>query len=120
MEEQTDPGPLRQDPDALCAICQTPISASDAEIHHCPDCGARYHEECWRDNQGCAIYGCPGVPETEQLQSIEMPISYWGRENKPCPECGKEILAAAIRCRFCGTVFSTPEPIDKEAFRERR
>jgi len=46
-------------------------------------------------------------------------VSYWGQENKPCPACGKEILAAAVRCRFCGATFSSAQPEDAAAFSQR-
>lgn len=104
---------------ALCAICQSPISDSDTQAS-CPECNAIYHEDCWEENQGCAIYGCARTPDTEHLESVEIPVSYWGQENKPCPECGDEILAAAVRCRHCGTVFSSAEPIDAEEYRLRK
>ncbi len=105
-------------PCVLCAICQSSLPSTDNETHRCPDCNTLYHEDCWEDNRGCAIYGCPGVPETEHLEAIEIPVSHWGREKKPCPKCGTEILAAAVRCRQCGTVFSSADPIEKKEYRD--
>ncbi len=28
----------------------------------CPQCDAPYHQECWEENQGCCVYGCPAHP----------------------------------------------------------
>jgi hypothetical protein len=102
----------------VCAICQTAIQASEARST-CPACNAAYHADCWQENGGCAVYGCEQVPKLEQRRAIEIPISYWGRENKPCPRCGREILAAAVRCRHCGATFSSARPEDSDEFHSR-
>jgi hypothetical protein len=44
--------------------------------------------------------------------------SYWGQEKKPCPACGSEILAAAVRCRNCGAVFSSTRPQTSAEYRQ--
>lgn len=84
-----------------CAICMTPVGPGDAATS-CPSCAAPYHAECWTDNGGCAVYGCNMVPKTEGLKPLEIPPAFWGREDKDCPECGKQIMAMAVRCRHCG------------------
>jgi len=105
-------------PAAVCAICQTPIQSGEAR-YACPACQAGYHADCWQENGGCAVYGCAQVPQVEQRRTIEIPISYWGQENKPCPRCNREILAAAMRCRFCGATFSSARPEDAAEFQDR-
>jgi hypothetical protein len=55
----------------------------------------------------------------ESRRAIEIPKSYWGQENKNCPKCGKQILAAAVRCRHCGTTFESARPQEAEEFRQR-
>ncbi|MFO1512099.1 MAG: RING finger protein [Verrucomicrobiota bacterium] len=102
----------------LCAICQNTIR-SDESRSACPGCAAEYHADCWQENGGCAVYGCAQVPQVEQRRAIEIPISYWGLENKPCPSCNQEILAAAIRCRHCGATFSSARPEDADEFQDR-
>lgn len=101
-----------------CAICLSPIEAADEKVV-CPSCNAVYHAECWSENGGCAVYGCSQVPAIEKRQAIEIPVSYWGKENKKCPNCGQEILAAAVRCRHCGTVFDSARPQAAEEFQQR-
>jgi len=104
---------------AVCAICQSPFTHADNKTT-CPDCHAEYHAECWQENGGCGVYGCSQVPKIEQRRAVEIPVSYWGQENKPCPSCGKEILAAAVRCRHCGAMFSSAKPEDTVTFNQRQ
>lgn len=94
----------------LCVICQSPLAAGERTTT-CPDCGGGFHEDCWQYNQGCGVYGCSQAPPTEGLSSLEIPPSYWGREEKPCPNCRQTIVAAAVRCRHCGAVFSSATPL---------
>jgi hypothetical protein len=101
-----------------CAICLSPIGAAEATTV-CPACQAVYHAECWEENGGCAVYGCAQVPAVEKRQGMEIPVSYWGQENKNCPSCGKEILAAAVRCRHCGAVFQSARPQEAAEFQQR-
>ena len=99
----------------VCAICQSEIRAEEAQTP-CPICHARYHADCWTENGGCGVYGCSEVPQVEQRRALEIPISYWGQENKPCPACGTMILAAAVRCRVCGAKFESARPEDAGQF----
>jgi hypothetical protein len=103
---------------ALCTVCQSPFETAE-EVFHCPGCNAPYHKDCWEYNKGCGVYGCAQVPTTEKLDTLEIPASYWGKEEKNCPACGKIILAAAIRCRHCGAPFGTARPQDAGEFRQR-
>lgn len=102
-----------------CAICLSPLAEADEKLA-CPGCHAIYHAECWNENGGCAVYGCSQVPPTEKRQAIEIPVSYWGQENKNCPECGQQILAAALRCRHCGATFESARPQRADEFAQRK
>ncbi len=106
-------------PTSFCAICQSPIQPGELATA-CPACQSPYHDDCWRENGGCGVYGCPQVPPTEKLGELEIPASYWGKENKPCPSCGREILAAALRCRHCGVVFESAAPESTGRFQNRQ
>jgi hypothetical protein len=104
--------------DALCPFCQTGINGAQ-RVTRCPECHATYHAECWDCNGGCATYGCARVPPTDKLRSVEIPVSYWGQEEKPCPKCARTILAAAVRCRHCGATFASARPEDAREFHAR-
>jgi hypothetical protein len=103
---------------SLCAICQSPLAPQD-ELTQCPECHSAYHTDCWQENGGCAIYGCAQVPATEGRDTLEIPAAYWGQEEKPCPACGRQILAAAVRCRYCGATFASSRPEERDEFDKR-
>jgi Prokaryotic RING finger family 1 len=42
---------------STCTFCQTPIKNEEEEFL-CPSCSSPYHNECWNENKGCAVYGC--------------------------------------------------------------
>lgn len=99
----------------VCPVCQTPVDASDAR-GKCPACHTLYHSECWKENGGCAVYGCRKAPHVEARSDLEIPDSYWGQDRKPCPSCGMEIQAAAIRCKRCGAVFESARPLESSEY----
>src|SRR5690242_14592696 len=102
---------------ALCASGLSPLEPSEA-LTDCPECHNADRPDCWQDNGGCAVYGCSQVPATEGRATLEIPAAYWGQENKPCPSCRQQILAAAVRCRHCGATFSSSRPEDAGEFRK--
>src|SRR5262245_33786030 len=55
----------------LCSYCKIRIDGSD--IPECPACAAPHHEECWHENRGCAVYGCPEAPEDEPKMAVPNP-----------------------------------------------
>ena len=65
------------------------------------------------------MYGCPRVPRIEKLDDLEIPPAYWGQQEKSCPACRRTILAAALRCRHCGTIFASAAPQNQAQFRAR-
>ncbi len=41
----------------VCPYCRYPLDSGQAQVA-CRRYGHRHHADCWRDNGGCAIYGC--------------------------------------------------------------
>ena len=100
-----------------CAICQSPIALGEPATQ-CRACSGAFHTDCWEYNNGCGIYGCSEAPPTESLNTLEIPASHWGQENKRCPACSQVILAAAVRCKHCGATFESAKPQDHGSFQE--
>jgi hypothetical protein len=51
--------------------------------------------------------------------ALEIPVSYWGKETKPCPQCREVIQATAQRCRHCGAIFYSARPESTGEFQRR-
>lgn len=51
----------------ICKICQSPIAAYEVTAT-CPACSQPYHAECWRQNRGCAAYGCEHVGALDESE----------------------------------------------------
>ena len=46
-------------PERNCPYCLTALQAQDRTVI-CSLCETPHHEECWRDNGGCTVFGCGG------------------------------------------------------------
>ena len=103
---------------SVCGYCQGVLGDGEERID-CPSCHTSFHAECWQENGGCATYGCTQAPAVMPRRELEIPASWWGREQKPCPVCGQEILATAVRCRHCGATFVSARPEDAAEFQRR-
>jgi len=102
----------------FCAVCQTDILAGE-EVVCCPSCSLPYHAECWRDNAGCAQYGCPSAPRTTKPEPTIQDAGTTWNEDKCCPACGEKIKGKAVKCRFCGATFQTREAMTSGTYAER-
>ena len=96
--------------DFHCPHCDKSLKTSEDKAGRqakCPGCGEVIDIPGTRE---------PEVDSTPQAESLEvestsdrlsLPTTPGG--TRPCPMCGEQIKAAAIRCRFCGEVFQSPE-----------
>ncbi len=91
---------------------------------HCPHCD-KYLKT--KEDKAGRMADCPGCGQQIEVPSISDfryqetdaevtgPIDYGdvdviSEETKPCPMCGQEVKAAAVKCRFCGEEFG-PQPL---------
>ena len=89
----------------FCPYCQMPIAA-DWELVRCPRCNTPYHAQCWKDNGGCAVYGCAmmaisGADAPGQPMAVAQAIHKVGT----CPYCQTAIAAGSdyLTCPQCKT-----------------
>ncbi len=115
-----DPDDGGSPPASLVGVCPVCRTEAEGETVVCRNCKQLHHKECWVYNRGCGRYGCKSAPPTEKLKDLEIPTSFWGQTDKECPACHNRIQAAALRCRFCGTVFGTARPQETGEFAAQR
>jgi hypothetical protein len=101
-------------PTTACAYCMWQLSDGDA-IQVCASCRTPYHAECFLENNGCAVFGCPAwlaqqmngggaaavaptgsVPPDTQRSVRPPPVG------SSCPECGADVTAGWRFCGRCG------------------
>jgi hypothetical protein len=101
-----------------CPICQSMIGAAEAVLT-CSECEQTYHRECWLEVGGCGTYGCKEAPTSKKESQAELaPRAAWG-DTKQCPACKESIKAIALRCRYCGTDFTTVDPLSVTDLRDQ-
>lgn len=55
----------------MCIYCEKDILPHEVSIF-CSECGTEYHSDCWLDNDGCGIDGCPNQ---DCLAPMEIPLA---------------------------------------------
>jgi hypothetical protein len=60
---------------AVCAYCHADLDRATAP--RCASCGANHHSDCWAENKGCAILGCPASPDGATTAASQTPGAEW-------------------------------------------
>ena len=104
----------------ICPVCSTAILSTDESIV-CPDCKIAYHKDCWKENNGCATYGCksagsqnnPPPPITDDVPggwtTPPDPTQNTQSSSHPsfeCPHCHTQLTVGTNICWSCGKDIS--------------
>jgi TM2 domain-containing membrane protein YozV len=65
---------------AVCPYCRMPFDEASPPQIFCTACGMPHHEDCYRENGGCTVFGCKCAPADDpklqvsqsDLQSVPM------------------------------------------------
>lgn len=47
---------------AVCPYCRMQFADEGPARIFCTSCGMPHHEDCYRENSGCTVFGCPKAP----------------------------------------------------------
>ena len=109
---------------SACPYCMWSLAQSssgpDAQIQACTSCGTRYHADCFAENGGCAVFGCPAwtarqmglpgvMPPAPQVVIHASPpqtVAAWEAVQPRqifCEQCGVMISSDDSFCGSCGS-----------------
>ncbi|MGZ4876287.1 MAG: RING finger protein, partial [Candidatus Angelobacter sp.] len=46
----------------VCPYCRMPFDEASPPRIFCTACGMPHHEDCYRENGGCTVFGCKCAP----------------------------------------------------------
>ena len=99
----------------VCPYCRFPIHDGE-DVVVCPSCETAHHADCWRENGGCARFGCPHSPGMRALNPLVVDLSPprrapgRGELLDACPHCLQPIPAGSRVCPWCGRETVAPLP----------
>lgn len=90
-----------------CPVCEKPLKEGE-DIVVCPDCGAPYHRECYKELGKCAFEhlhanGEAWTPEENEEPTDAADVKEEAADDGVvCPRCGEENEEGDRVCRTCG------------------
>jgi hypothetical protein len=95
----------------ICPYCQGKIE-SEEQVVQCSQCGIPHHEECWKENGGCTVYGCkgwalwPGLNLAPREERAIEPADLTKLRTREfvliCPVCKSRVSKGMNQCGVCG------------------
>ena len=114
-EYAVDAGSASQE-GSTCPYCRMPLTGEDA-VHACPSCHTPHHAECWTENKGCTVFGCPQAPDDEETISVTPSSSTRSTGHRPsaqsspsqhkknAPGATSSLVWAILGFFICGLIF---------------
>ncbi|HJT53205.1 MAG TPA: NINE protein [Candidatus Angelobacter sp.] len=62
-----------------CPYCRMSFEQEGLVKIYCPGCGMPHHEDCYQENGGCTVFGCPRAPADDpklQVSQAEVNASF--------------------------------------------
>ena len=102
----------------VCPYCRSKIAATDLP-QVCPACRTPHHADCWKENNGCTVYGCSMAPPDEEKISISLspgtttppqmpgarPPSVLYKPKTNAPGATSSLVWGILGFFFCGVIF---------------
>jgi len=95
----------------ICPYCQHRILDGEQMVQ-CSQCGVPHHEECWKENEGCTVYGCkgwalwPGLNLPQREHRTFEPVDLTELPSREfvlvCPVCKSRVTKGLSQCGICG------------------
>jgi hypothetical protein len=102
------PKPKPEMAEQCCGICDQPIRSMQL-TKTCPTCSQLYHEKCWKQNGGCAAYGCAQaglLQPMPEAHAVDPVVPEFG----PAIPRSKSLAASADRRPPLGARSTPPAP----------
>jgi TM2 domain-containing membrane protein YozV len=69
----------------VCPYCRMPFDEASPPRIFCTACGMPHHEDCYRENAGCTVFGCKCAPADDpklqvsqsDLSAVSMPVQQY-------------------------------------------
>src|SRR5215472_10382089 len=63
----------------VCPYCRMPFDEASPPKIFCTACGMPHHEDCYQENGGCTVFGCPKAPADDP----KLQVSYGDLQMAP-------------------------------------
>jgi hypothetical protein len=100
---------------AVCAYCHADLDREAAP--RCASCGANHHSDCWAENKGCAILGCPASPDGAATAASHTPAAEWAASTPDRPAHATASTTAPVTTAQPLPVVSTGGGNEADDFR---